>query len=95
MALTITNHLIRSADTAYTDELGDGGGSVAWLPGRVLTQGRAVAIETAGGGQPDPGRWRPGGVRRRVLVPRGRLGRPVRPYGPAAVMQASEVPGTG
>ena len=32
------------------------------------------------GGQPDPGRLQPGGVRRRVLVSRGRLGRAVRPY---------------
>jgi hypothetical protein len=47
MALTITNHLIRSADTARTAELGDGGGTVTWLPGRVLTKGRAAATETA------------------------------------------------
>jgi RNA polymerase sigma factor (sigma-70 family) len=48
MALTITHHLIRSADTQHTAGLGDGGGTVTWLPGRVLTGGRAAAIETAG-----------------------------------------------
>jgi hypothetical protein len=47
MALTITNHLIRRADTAHTAVLGGGGGTVTWLPGRVLTEGRAAAIETA------------------------------------------------
>jgi hypothetical protein len=48
MALTITNHLIRSADTAHTAGFGDDGGVVTWLPGRVLTEGRGTAIETAG-----------------------------------------------
>ena len=28
-------------------ECGDGGWSVTWLPGRVLTEGQAAAIETA------------------------------------------------
>ena len=46
MALTITDHPIRSADAPHTAGLGDGGGTVTWLPGRVLTGGRA-AIETA------------------------------------------------
>ena len=95
MALTITDHPIRSADAPHTAGLGDGGGTVTWLPGRVLTGGRAAAVETAGAGQPGPGRLQPGGVRRGVLVPRGRLGRPARPCGPAAIMQASEVPGAG
>ena len=47
MVLTITNHLIRSADTPHTADLGDGGGTVTWLPGRVLTEGQAAAIEIA------------------------------------------------
>ena len=36
MALTITNHQIRSADTPHTAEPGDGGWIVTWLPGRGL-----------------------------------------------------------
>ena len=46
MVLTITNHLIRSADVPHTAGLGDDGGTVTWLPGRVLTEGRAAV--TAG-----------------------------------------------
>ena len=48
MALTITNHLTRSADTAHSAGFGDGAGIVIRLPGRVLLRGRAAAIETAG-----------------------------------------------
>ncbi len=48
MALTITNHQIRSADTPQTAELGDGGWTVTWLPGRRRTEGQAAAIQTAG-----------------------------------------------
>ena len=48
MALTITNHQIRSTDTPHTAGLGDGGWTVTWLPGRGLTEGQAAAIETAG-----------------------------------------------
>ena len=48
MALTITNHLTRSADTAHNAGFGDGAGIVLRLPGRVLIGGRAAAIETAG-----------------------------------------------
>jgi hypothetical protein len=47
MALTITNHLIRSADTPHTADLGDGGRTVTWLPGRVFTEGQAAATEIA------------------------------------------------
>ena len=78
MAVTITNHQIRSADTPPTAGLGDGGWTVTWLPGRVLTEGQAAAMEIAGAAS--PGWLRPGGARRRVLVPRGRPGRPVRRY---------------
>lgn len=49
--------------------------------GRCRWQSRSLTRTARGRrGQPDPGRLQPGGVRRRVLVPRGRLGRPVRPY---------------
>jgi len=65
MAVTITNHLVRSADARHMAGFGDGAGIVIRLPGGVLTGGRAVAIEAAGGGQPDHGRFQPGGVRRR------------------------------
>jgi hypothetical protein len=49
MALTITNHLIRGADAPHIAGFGDGAGTVIWLPGRVLTEGRAAATKTAGG----------------------------------------------
>jgi hypothetical protein len=48
MALTITNHLIRRADAPHTAGLGDGGGTVTWLPGSMLTEGRAAVTRTAG-----------------------------------------------
>jgi len=48
MAVTITNHQIRSADIAHTAKLGGGGWSVTWLPGRRLTDGQATAIQIAG-----------------------------------------------
>jgi hypothetical protein len=80
MALTITNHLVRSADAPHTAGFGDGAGIVIRLPGGVLTGGPGRRHRGRRGGQPDPGRLQPGGVRRRVLVPLGRLRRPVRPY---------------
>ena len=46
MALTITNHLIRCADAPHS--AGFGGVIVIWLPGRVLTEGRAAATAAAG-----------------------------------------------
>lgn len=48
MALTITNQLIRCADTPHAAGPGDGGWTVTWLPGRVLTAGQAAAMEIAG-----------------------------------------------
>jgi len=48
MALTITNHLVRSADAPHAAGFGDGAGIVIRLPGGVLTEGRAAAIEAAG-----------------------------------------------
>ena len=48
MAVTITNDLVRCADAAHTAGFGDGGGIVIWLPGRVLSAGRAAAMEAAG-----------------------------------------------
>ena len=95
MALTITNHLVRSADAPYTAGFGDGAGIVIWLPGGVFTGGRAAAREGAGAASQSPGRLQPGGVRRRVLVPCGRLGRAVRPYRTRRHWQASEVPAAG
>jgi hypothetical protein len=53
MGLTITIHLIRCADAPPTAGLGDGGGTVTWLPGRA---GRAAAVEDGRGSQPDSGR---------------------------------------
>jgi hypothetical protein len=46
MALTITNHLIRSADTPYPAKLCDGRWTLTWLAARVLTEGQA-ATKTA------------------------------------------------
>jgi len=55
MAVTITNHQIRSADTPPTAGLCDGGWTVTWLPGRVLTEGQAAAMEIAGAASQIPG----------------------------------------
>ena len=95
MALTITNHLIRCADTPHAAELGDGGWTVTWLPGRVLTEGQAAAMEIAEAASQipagcdrevyDEGFWS------RVDARAGQLGL----AGPAAIMQASGVPGAG
>ena len=95
MALTITNHQIRSADTPHTAELGDGGWTVTWLPGRGLTEGQAAAIKTAGAASQIPADCHPEVYDEGFWSPRGCLGRPAWPYGPAAIMQASEVPGAG
>jgi hypothetical protein len=95
MALTITNHLIRSPDTRHTAGLGDGGWPVTWLPGRVLTEGQAAAMEIAGAASQipagcDPEVYDEGFWSLRTPGP-GQPGL----TGPAAVMQASEVPGAG
>ena len=95
MALTITNHLIRSADALHTAGFGDGGGIVTWLPGRVLTWGRAAAMETAGAASQIPADCNPEvydeGFWSRVDAWAGQFGL----AGPAGVVQASEVPGAG
>jgi hypothetical protein len=95
MALTITNHLIRSADTRHAAEFGDGGWTVIWLSGRVLTEGQAAVMAVAGAASQIPAdcgpevydeasgpAWTPGP---------GQLGL----AGPAAIMQASGAPGPG
>ena len=81
MALTIANHLIRSADAPHTAELGDGGWTVTWLPGRVLTEGQAAAaMEIAGAASQIPAGCGPevydGGFWSRV----GAWAGPARPY---------------
>jgi hypothetical protein len=93
MALTITNHLIRSADAPHTAGLGGGGGTVTWLPSRVLTERPAAVIRTAAVASQiladcnpevyDDGFWS------RADAWAGRLGL----TGPAGIMHASEVPG--
>jgi hypothetical protein len=47
MALTITDLLIGNADTPHTAGLGGGRWTVTSLPGHVLTEVRAAAMETA------------------------------------------------
>ena len=69
-------------------------GSVTWLPGRVLTGGRAAAIETAGAASQIPADCHPEVYDEGVLVPRGRLAQ-FGVAGPAGIVLASEVPGTG
>jgi hypothetical protein len=95
MALTITNHLIRSADAPYTAGFGDGGGIVIRLPGRVLTGGRAAAIEAAGAASQIPADCNPEvydeGFWSRVDAWAAQLGL----TGPAGVVQASQMPGAG
>jgi hypothetical protein len=95
MALTITNHLIRSADAPRTAGFGDGGGIVTWLPGRVLTGGLATAIEAAGAASQIPADCHPEvydeGFWSRVDAWAGQFGL----TGPAAIVLASEVLGAG
>jgi hypothetical protein len=57
MGLTIIIHLIRCADAPRTAGLGDGGGTVTWLPGRVVTAGRAAAVKTAEAASQIPAGW--------------------------------------
>ena len=95
MAPTITNHLIRSADTAHTAGFGDGGGIVIWLPGGVLTEGRAAAREAAGAASQIPADCNPEvyneGFWSRLDAWAGHFGL----TGPAGIVLASEVPGAG
>ena len=96
MAPTITNHLIRSADTPHTAEPGGGGRTVTSLPGRVLTEGQAAAaMEIAEAASQIPAGCDPevydGGLWSRVDARAGQPG----VAGPAAIMQASELPGAG
>ena len=95
MALTITSHLVRSADAPHTAGLGDGGGTVTWLPGRVLTEGRAAVIRTA-----EVARQIPADCNLEVYGEGFRSGTDARASrlglaGPARMVQASEVPGAG
>ena len=70
-------------------------GSVTWLPGRVLTGGRAAAIETAGAASQIPADCHPEvydeGFWSRVDAWVGQFG----VAGPAGIVLASEVSGTG
>jgi hypothetical protein len=95
MALTITNQLVRSADAPYTAGIGDDGGIVIWLPGRVLTGGRAAAIKAAATASQIPADCNPEvydeGFWSRADAWAGQFGL-TRPVG---IVQASEVPGTG
>jgi hypothetical protein len=91
----ITNHLVRSADAPHTAGFGDGGGIVIWLPGRVLTEGRAAAIEAAGAASQIPADCNPEvydeGFWSRAEARAGQFG----VTGPVGILQASEVPGAG
>ncbi len=77
MALTITNGLIRSTDTPHGRARRRMDRDVATRPRADRGPGRRQGDRR---GRPDPGRLRPGGARRRVLIPRGRPGRRVRRY---------------
>jgi len=43
MGLTITDQIMRSADTRHTARPAAGGWEVTWLPGRTLTRSQAVS----------------------------------------------------
>ena len=87
--------LIRSTDTPHIAGFGDGGGIVTSLPGGALTGGRAAAIKTAGAASQIPADCNPEvydeGSWSRVDAWAGQFGL----AGPAAIVQASEVPGAG
>ena len=89
------NRLIRSADAPHTAGFGDGGAIVTWLPGRVLTGGRAAVIEAAGAASRIPADCNPEvydeGFWSRVDAWAGQFGL----SGPAAIVLPSEVPGAG
>jgi hypothetical protein len=91
MAVTITNDLIRSADIPPTAEFGDGGWTLTWLPGRVLTGSQAAAMEIAEAASQMPAACRPGvhdeGFWSRVDARAGQFGL----AGPAARIRASAV----
>jgi hypothetical protein len=74
---------------------GDGGGIAIWLPGRVLTGGRAAAIKAAAAASQIPADCNPEvydeGFWSFAGAWAGQLGL-TRPVG---IVQASEVPGTG
>ena len=75
--------------------LGDGGGTVPWLPGRVLTEGRAAVIRTAEVASQIPADCNPEvydeGFWSGADAGASRLGI----TGPAGSVRASEVPGAG
>jgi hypothetical protein len=93
MALTITNHLIRGADAPHIAGFGNGAGTVIWLPGRVLTEGRAAATKTAGAAGQIPADCNPEvydeGFWSRVDAWAGQFGL----TGPAGIVHASGMPG--
>jgi hypothetical protein len=93
MALTITNRLIRGADAPHIAGFGDGAGTVKWLPGRVLTEGRAAATKTAGAASQIPADCNPEvydeGFWSRVDAWAGQFVL----TGPVGIVQASGMPG--
>jgi hypothetical protein len=96
MALTITNHLIRSAGTPHAAGPGDGGRTVTSLPGRVLSEGQAAAaMEIAEAASQIPAGCDPEaydqGFWSRAAAWAGQPGL----TGPAAIMQAPGVAGAG
>jgi hypothetical protein len=85
----------RCADAPHSVGFGDGGGIVIRLPGRVLTGGRAAAIEAAGAASQIPADGNPQvydeGSWSRVNACAGQFGL----TGPADIVKASGVPGAG
>jgi hypothetical protein len=93
MAHRITNLLIGNTDTPHTAGPGGGRWTVTSLPGRVLTEGRADAIDAAEGTSRFPADYKPQvyseGFRSRVDACAGQFGF----ADPPPLCRASEVPG--
>ena len=94
MALTITDRIVRSADTAHTARRCDDGWAVTWLPGRNLTRTQAVAAmeiaEAVGQIAADAG---PGAYDRWFWAYVDGSAAPLGLTGPDAVARVSEPPG--
>ena len=79
----------------HTAGFGDGGGIAIWLPGRVLTGGRAAAIKAAAAASQIPADCNPEVYDEGFWSFAGAWAGQFGLTGPVGIVQASEVPGAG